>query len=259
MAADKVKRAYLQSDVQAETEQCKKGFDAEYIKEISLQNAVPPEAQRFGTSFDAEYIKEISLQNAVPIIRDDTRRHLVAALQKYRPNRVLEIGGGMGYSASVILKTLCSPPFSAAPQKFISIEKNEARYLVLKQVIASAGGVAIWDDAYNVTAKLVADSVKRPSGRGFDDGGLFDFVFLDGPKAQYGRYFNLIHRLLARGGVIFADNTDFHGMVPGTIPTTKGAGTIVKGLRDFRAELGKYRYQISYSPDGDGIIIAVKR
>jgi caffeoyl-CoA O-methyltransferase len=184
-------------------------------------------------------VKKISLANEVPVIFDDTREVLVAALKKHKPARILEIGGGMGYSGLVILS-------AAAPQKFVSIEKNEARYFVLKSVIAEHGGIAIWDDAYNAMAKLFIGNEE------------FDFVFLDGPKGQYGKYFNLIHKLLARGGVIFADNIGFHGMTDGTTPTTKGARSIVNGLRDFVAKLEAHKCNIERLPDGDGIIIAMK-
>jgi predicted O-methyltransferase YrrM len=193
-------------------------------------------------SFSIEYAKQLSLQNEVPVIFDGTRDILTAALKKYKPKRILEIGGGMGYSGLVILS-------ASAPQKFVSVEKNESRYLVLKQVIAERGGTAVWDDAYNAMANLIA---------GGEPDGVFDFIFLDGPKGQYGKYFNLIHKLLARGGVIFADNIDFHGMVSGKIPTTTGARSIVNGLRDFTAKLKMYKYNIEQLPDGDGIIIAEK-
>ncbi|MDR1917648.1 MAG: hypothetical protein LBQ05_01545 [Christensenellaceae bacterium] len=251
------------------------------VQKISLANEVPVVAKRCGTSFSINKIKRISLQNEVPIIFDDTREILVATLKKYKPKRILEIGGGMGYSGLVILST-------ATPQKFISIEKNEGRYLVLKNVIAEHGGVAIWDDAYNAMAKLLADGKKKPSykqeirgkqeasdrnlplqmteratkfdkvHRSLNDGKEMDFVFLDGPKGQYGKYFGLIHKLLSHGGVIFADNINFHGMVDGSLPTTTGARSIVNGLRDFVAKLEQYKYDIERLPDGDGIIIARK-
>jgi predicted O-methyltransferase YrrM len=242
-------------------------------------NEVSAEIRRHGADFDTECIKQISLQNEVPVICDETKNALISALQKYKPKRILEIGGGMGYSGSVILS-------AAAPAELVSVEKNEARYLVLKKVLSNC--TAVWDDAYNALAKFtVNDGGNEPSYkqgmRGKQgmregvcptqmtermtkfneadrrlDGGTFDFVFLDGPKAQYGKYFNLIHKLLPRGGVIFADNTDFHGMVTGAIPTTKGARTIVNGLKDFRTKLENSKYQIDYIPQGDGIIIATK-
>lgn len=248
-------------------------------KSISHVDKIPTVARQCGTSFDTEYIKQVSLQNEVPIICDETKAALISAMRKYKPKRILEIGGGMGYSGSVILS-------AAAPAKFVSVEKSEARYLILRKVLPNC--TAVCDDAYNALAKFaVNDGGKEPSykqemqgkqgvregvcptqmteratqfnaaGRCLDDG-AFDFVFLDGPKAQYGKYFNLIHKLLPRGGVIFADNMDFHGMVTGAIPTTKGAQTIVNGLKDFREKLGDFKYQIEYIPKGDGIIIAMK-
>jgi predicted O-methyltransferase YrrM len=239
MVNNKIKQISTQNDVANEAKRNGTSFDTKYIKQISVQNDVANEAKRNGTSFDTKYIKQISTQNDVAIILDRTRDILVAALKKYKPRRILEIGGGMGYSGSVILSAV-------TPEKFVSIEKNEGRYLVLREILDRSNCTALWDDAYNALAKLLADNDE------------FDFVFLDGPKAQYGKYFDLIHRLLPHGGVIFADNVDFHGMVTGKIEPTKGTKTIIDGLRDFRSKLENHKYKIDYLPDGDGIIIANK-
>jgi predicted O-methyltransferase YrrM len=122
----------------------------EGIKEISIKNKVPPEVQRHGTSFDTEDIKQTSIKNEVPIILDDTRDILVTALRKYKPKQILEIGGGMGYSGLVILSAV-------TPEKFVSIEKNEGRYLVLREALNRPNCTPVWDDAYNALAKLLAD------------------------------------------------------------------------------------------------------
>jgi len=183
-------------------------------------------------------IKALSLQCGVPIIFDDTVTVLIKTLKKYRPKRILEIGGGTGYSGSIILS-------ATTPEKFVTIERDSGRAGILKEVIADRG-IVIHDDAYNAMAKLL------------NDGEEFDFIFVDGPKGQYGKYFNLINKLLSKKGVIFADNMDFHGMVTNKIPTTTGARSIINGLRDFIAKLELYHYDTTHLPDGDGIIIAVR-
>jgi predicted O-methyltransferase YrrM len=199
---------------------------------------------------DTAEIKKASLDNGVPIIMDATAKALITAVKKYKPARILEIGGGMGYSAGIILSAI-------EPEKFVSIEKDKARYLVLKEVLNRKNCTAIWDDAYNTLGKMLNDGENKPSYK--DDGEYFDFVFLDGAKAQYGKYFNFIDKLLTHKGVIFADNMNFHGMVTGEIPVSKGAGTIVRGLLEFRGKLEHHNYSVEYLPDGDGIIIARKK
>jgi predicted O-methyltransferase YrrM len=182
-----------------------------------------------------EQIKRDSLAHEVPIIFDDTADALLSAVKKYRPARILEIGGGMGYSGRIILSAV-------RPQTFISIEKDRSRAEYLAEAIYPF--TAIHGDAYDIMQGL-----KTP----------FDFVFLDGPKAQYGRYFDLIDKLLAPGGVIFADNMNFHGMVNGKIPTTAGARSIVNGIINFIEKLRTGGYNVETADAGDGIIIAAKK
>jgi predicted O-methyltransferase YrrM len=51
---------------------------------------------------------------------------------------------------------------------------------------------------------------------------------------------------------------DFHGMVNGKNEITKGAKTIVAGLKDFISKISVHHYTITHLPTGDGIIIAQK-
>ena len=83
----------------------------------------------------------------------------------------------------------------------------------------------------------------------------YDFVYLDGPKGQYINYLPLIEKLLNPNGIIFADNLNFHGMVTGEIPVTKGCRAMIKGLKNYINEIttnSKYESEI-YTNIGDGV------
>ena len=61
--------------------------------------------------------------------------------------------------------------------------------------------------------------------------------------------------MLNKGGIIFADNLNFHGMVTGEIPVSKGCRAMVKGLRNYITEVTtneKLETQI-YTNIGDGV------
>ena len=62
----------------------------------------------------------------------------------------------------------------------------------------------------------------------------FDFIFLDGPKAQYGLMFDGLIKLLSKGGIIVADNVLFRGYVEQEANApTKRYKTIIKRLNTF--------------------------
>ena len=65
----------------------------------------------------------------------------------------------------------------------------------------------------------------------------YDVVYLDGPKGQYVNYLPFITKLLNPSGIIFADNLNFHGMVTGDIPVSKGCRAMIKGLKNYIQEI----------------------
>ncbi len=188
--------------------------------------------------YSLEEIKNQSLDNEVPIIFDDTAKVLTQTIKDVLPTNILEIGGGMGFSGKVMLAA------SDGHTKLTSIEKDPERYPYLKKHIHPH--TALHGDAYEVMQDLISQ------------GQQFDFVFLDGPKGQYAKYFDLIEQLLKEGGTVFADNMNFHGMVDGSIPTTKGARTIVNGLKNYVSKIMHKGYPMKNLDDGDGIIIYTK-
>ena len=83
----------------------------------------------------------------------------------------------------------------------------------------------------------------------------YDLVYLDGPKGQYINYLPMICKIVKKGGIIFADNLNFHGMVTGEIPVSKGCRAMIKGLKNYIEEVTTNpQYEtIIYREIGDGI------
>jgi caffeoyl-CoA O-methyltransferase len=80
---------------------------------------------------------------------------------------------------------------------------------------------------------------------------------LDGPKGQYIRYLPVLTNLLNVGGVIFADNVLYKGMVESTefIPHKKR--TIVVNLRKYLNEVtNSDRFDTIVHKIGDGVAIS---
>lgn len=166
-------------------------------------------------------IKSSASHRGVPIIREKSHEILIDYIKKYKPKRVLEIGTAVGYSGIAILEN--------GGGELITIEHNEKLAAEAKQNFAEAGlesrARVIVDDCLVEVALMVADDKYN---------GYFDFIFLDGPKAQYGKMLEGLVMLLKSGGVLLVDNVLFRGYVDGkTIPPTKRFETIIQRLKTF--------------------------
>ena len=89
----------------------------------------------------------------------------------------------------------------------------------------------------------------------------FDFIFLDGPKAQYDAMLELLLILLKKNGVFLADNVTFRGYITGEIQApTRRYKTIVKRLNTFieNCKNSPNLTQFNLINVEDGLIFAIK-
>lgn len=88
--------------------------------------------------------------------------------------------------------------------------------------------------------------------------GQFDLIFLDGPKAQYRRYFPDCKRLLRRGGVLVSDDVLLFGWVRGEPP--KKRKMLAEHLREYLTMLeGDPDFETEISEIGEGLAISRKK
>ena len=129
-----------------------------------------------------------ALENGIPVADDETLQFLLLTLQMSQPKKILEIGTAVGLSGVAMLQQLPTA-------KLTTMELDEERYQEAKKNFKEFG---VED---RVTAHLgdAAEILAMMDGE-------YDFIFLDGPKAQYEKYLFDIKRLLTKGGVLFADD-----------------------------------------------------
>ena len=167
------------------------------------------------------YIKDSANHRGVPIIREESHKILIDYIKQYNPSQILEIGTAVGYSGIAILSN-CNGLLT-------TIEHNKSLVAEATQNFKDAGLLnrvnLICDDCLVQTAQMVADDKYNNH---------FDFIFLDGPKAQYGNMIEGLLMLLKSGGVILVDNVLFRGYVNDTQkPPTKRFKTIISRLKVF--------------------------
>ncbi len=186
----------------------------------------------------AEYADD----NMIAVLLPETAAFLRQAVMLKKPSRILEIGTAIGYSGIIMLRA--APPSA----RLYTVESDEGRISLAKVFFADAGfgGRVVF---YAGDSTEIVPNLK----------GGFDFVFLDGPKAQYCEYLPFLSRVLKPGGVLFCDNVLYEGMVSGEREIKNHKGGLVKKLDLFLHKLmNDVTLDTSILPVGDGVSLSIK-
>ena len=147
---------------------------------------------------DLKKIEKFARDNYIPVLLKDTAKLLGKVVKLYEPKNILEIGTAIGYSGTIMLKSSKESQLTTIEldeKNFKMAEENFKSFKLSNRVTQLSG------DAYVVLEELATTFHK------------YDFIFLDGPKGQYIKYLPIIKRLLNDGGILFADNVLYKGMV----------------------------------------------
>lgn len=193
-------------------------------------------------NIDGEIIamRKAAKAQGIPVILDESLNMLLLSVKMCKPKKILEIGTAVGMSGVCMLQ--------AAPDaRLVTVEQDENSYATAKQNFIKFGVEtrvrAILSDAGDVV-------------RCYEP--YFDFIFLDGSKARYYDYLPDLKRLISKGGVLFADNVLFRGLVESE-KVPHGDMTIVRNMRAFIDDLvADKNYSVSLLDIGDGVLIAYK-
>lgn len=184
-----------------------------------------------------------ALARGIPVADEETLNFLLTVLQAVKPKKILEIGTAVGLSAAAMLKTLTDC-------RVVTIEFEEDRYTEAKKNLEELGVfdrcVCYLGDAGDIINMMEPNE-------------CFDFVFLDGPKAQYINYLFDIKRLLKRGGVIFADDVLLFGWVSGENEMPYKRHSIVNKIKEYLQTVSSDDELCTSVIDiGDGVALSVK-
>lgn len=188
-------------------------------------------------------MEEYAAENSVPIVQPETAKLLEMLTCIKRPERILEVGCAIGYSAVLMAQYL------ADGGSITTVEWDADMTELARANIEKAGLsdkiTVIHNDAKEVLPRLT---------------GEYDIIFLDGPKAHYIYMLNDCIRLLRKGGILIADNILYKGMVADDEHVIRRKITIVKRLRRFiSAQMQRNELETVILPLGDGVTVAVKK
>lgn len=186
-------------------------------------------------------IEKYAKKNNIPIMMTDGINFLCDYIKKNNIKNILEIGTAIGYSA--IKMALVSDDI-----KVTSIERDEVRY---KEAIRNIKDFnlekrinVIFNDALNI-----------------DLSDTYDLIFIDAAKSQYIKFFEKFTLNLKKGGVVFSDNLNFHGLVhEDEKKLSRNVRGLVRKLNQYTDYLKNLEnFETNFYDLGDGISISVKK
>ena len=190
-----------------------------------------------------EEIKRKAKEGHVPILQDESLDLIMMILNIAKPNKILEIGTAVGYSAINFSNAL------NGEGAFIkTVEINEDMKNIATQNIKAMG--------LEEKIKIVnADATKYLPELSEDD--MYDVVFIDAAKGQYLVFLENAIRLVKNGGLIIADNVLFKGRVLSDYNEHKYR-TAVTRLRTYLKTIDEdSRLNSTVINIGDGLAISI--
>ena len=162
-------------------------------------------------------IKELALENHIPIIMDDTLEVIEKVLKEEKPQRILEIGTAVGYSASCFVRV--------CPDVIVdTIELNEERY---NEALVNLKNIGI-ENNVNVYLGNAVEILPTLNNN-------YDIVFIDANKGKYPVFLQEAIRMINNNGLIIADNVLYKGYVMSDYNKHKQR-TAVRHLREYLKE-----------------------
>lgn len=186
-----------------------------------------------------EEMKQFAREAWIPVILDDSLEYVRGLLDSLKPLHILEIGTAIGYSSAIFSEYLQNGG------KVDTVEIDKQRIMIAranhKMLNLSEKINIIEGDALKVLGEL---------------NGMYDFIFIDGPKSHYVEYLPYCKKLLSKNGVILADNVIYKGMVTGPEFVKHKQRTAVMRLREFiDAVRNDEELQSELLEIGDGLLV----
>ena len=188
-------------------------------------------------------IKEEALEKHVPIIEDEPLELIKVILKLKKPNKILEVGTAVGYSAINFSKYLVGEN-----AKLKTIEIKEEMYNKAME---------------NITAMQLNDKIEVINAdateymKSIPDDEQYDVIFIDAAKGQYLVFLEEAIRLTRNGGVIIADNMLYRGRTLSDYNEHKHR-TATNRLREYLVTMKEdKRLDSTLIKIGDGLAISI--
>ncbi|MBO5503324.1 MAG: O-methyltransferase [Lachnospiraceae bacterium] len=190
-------------------------------------------------------LEEKARADGVPVIRQGTQSLIRFLLELKKPQRILEVGTGVGFSALLMLDAL------HGACEITTIEKDPARAAEAERNFAEAGGkIRLFrGDAEEILRQLAETEPES-----------YDFVFMDAAKGQYIHFLPRIVELTRAGGLLLSDNILKEGeILESRYGVTRRDRTIHARMREYLLALCRSDdWRTVLLEEGDGTALSVR-
>jgi caffeoyl-CoA O-methyltransferase len=181
-------------------------------------------------------------REGIPIVVPETGQLLQLLALARGARRVVEVGTAIGVSTLYLTRAL--PPDGL----LVSFEIDEARHRAARDYLQRAGVL----ERVDLRLQDAREGLRSLSGS-------FDLAFIDGVKAEYGEYLDLLLPLLGDRALLAIDNV----LMSGTVAEGRGDGhwtddqvAVARALNERVTSLD--RFVATVTPVGDGVLLAVR-
>ncbi|GAA0442782.1 O-methyltransferase [Lentibacillus halophilus] len=178
--------------------------------------------------------------DGIPIMDPLGMNFVVQMIRLTKPERILEIGTAIGYSA---LRMAQARPEAS----IVTIEQDGERYRCALENIRHMGK----QHAIDVIPGDAAEELPRMADN------TFDMVLIDASKGMYKEFFQQAEPLLSSGGIVLTDNVLFKGYVADASKSHPRYQKIAGKIREYNDWLlQRPDFTTTIIPIGDGIAIS---
>ncbi len=192
---------------------------------------------------EIDYLRDIekeALDTFVPIIRKDTQQYMKFLMQTLQPEKILEVGAAVGFSA------LLMASYNPKDCEITTIENYEPRIPIALENFKRGGKEEqihlLQGDAMEILPTLT-DS--------------YDFIFMDAAKGQYPAFLPYLKARMHSGSVLVTDNILQEGeLLESRYAIERRDRTIHKRMREYlRMLTGDTDFVTTILPVGDGLAL----
>lgn len=191
----------------------------------------------------------------VPIIRREMMQLIELLLSLTKPEKILEVGTAVGFSA------LLMSGFLHSDGKLVTIERNPVMYEEALRRFEEAKAYV----ENHPQCKMKPERIELKIG---DAGEIlpaleeqFDIIFLDSAKAQYINFLPHLVRLLKKGGLLITDNTLQNGeIIHSKHLLIRRERTTYRRMRQYLWAIGQHpELTTKYFGLADGVTVSIKK
>lgn len=198
-------------------------------------------------------LRAFAEERRVPIILRDTEGLLLSLFRIKKPERILEIGTAIGYSACCFA--------NGCGCEVVTVESNEESYDAARNNIEALGFSdkveVIFGDAREILADMSSNIADCDRHTVKDK--RFDVVFIDAAKSHYKQFWDLAVPLCREDALIICDNVLMKGMTASDEYDPKRKyKTSIRKMREFISYITHLEYaDTCILPVGDGVSLSV--